>query len=102
MQQMHDLAERPGHGRPRLGLGRFVRAGEDRLGEFDVPVAEGAPGELIERARRLVELELVDSRGDARGRVGERTCDPAIDREAGAFPVALPRPVAIGYLRLTC
>ena len=55
MQQAQELAQRPADGGTGfLGRGRIL-AGQDRLGELQVPVAEAAPGEVIERVGRVVE-----------------------------------------------
>ncbi len=48
-------------------LRRRVLAGQDRLGQFDVPVAEGAPDEVVGGVRRFVELVVLDRPGH-RGR----------------------------------
>ena len=56
MEQDQDAVQHPGRGGPGLGGGRFVVSLEHGLGEFQVPVAERAPGELIEGIGGLVEL----------------------------------------------
>ena len=40
-------------------------AGQDRLGELDIPVAERAPGELIERVAASLNLKASIARRDA-------------------------------------
>ena len=84
MQEQEDLIERPGHGPAGLA-GLFAVAavaGEDRLGELDVPVAERAPYEVIERIGRLVEAVGVESCGYVAPQPGQLVDDPAVDRRS--------------------
>ena len=48
MQELEDFLQHPAGGGARLGLGRRIVAVQDRLGEFQIPVAEGVPGELVQ------------------------------------------------------
>src|SRR5690606_20933671 len=84
---MKQLRQNPAGGPARLlepfGLVRL----EERLGQLEVPVAELVPGELIERARRVVEAILLDAGAGARRRPGELADRPAIDDLAGRFRV---------------
>ena len=82
MEQQQDLVDHPGGGGARLGLGCLVRPGEDRLDEFEIPVAEHVPDELVERRRRLVELVFVECRAHARLGARRLAGDPAVDGDA--------------------
>src|SRR5690606_21292104 len=53
----------------------------------EIPVAELVPGELVERARRVVEAILLDAGAGARRRPGELADRPAIDDLARRFRV---------------
>ena len=80
MQQMQQLAQRPGDGGAGLRLPSSAAAvpspADDRLGELQIPVAELAPDAVIERMGRLVEFEF-----------GERRLDPARQaRRSGPRP----------------
>ena len=55
VQELEDHVAHPGRHRPRLGLGRAVRAGQHGLDQFEIPVAEDVPDEAVDRVRRLVE-----------------------------------------------
>ena len=76
---------------------------QDRLGELDIPVAEGVPGEMVERVGGVVELEVLDRRGDARRR--SRASDAAIQRltvsvaPAGSKPGTSAQLVHLGIAR---
>ena len=61
VQQLEHLVEHPGGHGARLGLGRLVVAGEDRLDQLQIPVAEDVPDELVDGAGRLVELVGFDA-----------------------------------------
>jgi hypothetical protein len=47
MQQLVDLVQHIGRAGLALGLGGLVRAHEDRLEQFEIPVAELVPDEAI-------------------------------------------------------
>ncbi len=51
MQQLVDLFENVGDAGLRLRLGALVLAAEDRLQQFEIPVAELVPDEAVERCR---------------------------------------------------
>ena len=75
MQELQDLIEHPGRHRARLGLGRIVVARQQRLDQLEIPVAELAPDELVDRRRRLVELVGFER---ARHRLRARSVSPMI------------------------
>ena len=72
VQQMDDPPDDPGRRRLRLGARRRILALQDRLCELEIPVAEGAPHELVKPVRRLVEAIGVESGGNVGGAVGRR------------------------------
>ena len=57
MQQLEDLIARPSRGHAGFRLGAFVCAVEERLDEFQIPVAVHIPDEMIGRAGRIVEAQ---------------------------------------------
>ena len=61
MQELGRLAQHEGRDGARLVLLRPVLALQDRLGELDVPVADDAPDEFVERVGRLVEAEVASA-----------------------------------------
>ena len=63
MQQVDNPTQDPSGGGLGLGPPRRVLALQDGLSELDIPVAEGAPYEVVQPARRLVDtLGLASSR----------------------------------------
>jgi hypothetical protein len=99
VQQDHALIEHPGHG--GAGFRRAGLVGQQRLGEFHVPVADLAPGEGIKRVGRVVEAigckGRVDFFADARGLAQ----DPAVGGgrgggRGGAGFVPFPDAVHLG------
>jgi len=80
VQEGESLVKHPGHG--GAGLGGMV-ALHQGLGKLHIPVADLAPGEGVERVRRVVEAEggqrLVDRDAGAR-RLAD---DPAVDGMGG-------------------
>ena len=82
MEQQQDLVHHPCSGGARLGLGSLVRAVEDRLDELEIPVAEHVPHELVEGARRLVELVFTERLANLRLGAGRLPRDPAVHRHA--------------------
>src|SRR5690554_7187541 len=69
MQQVDQLPQHIGAGRLRLGLQGSIVAIQCRLDQFEIPVAEGTPGEVIQRASGLVELVGLQRRIDIAGRL---------------------------------
>ena len=53
--KLQDAVEHPGGGVAGFALFDFAIAVQHRLDEFDIPVAEHVPDEMIDRARRIVE-----------------------------------------------
>ena len=93
MQHVEELIQDPGGRGLGFRLGVFVGALEDGLGELQVPVAERAPGEVIEGVRRLVELVGLHGPHHPTGGFHHVADDPAVDRlparrgiEAGPGP----------------
>ena len=60
-------------------LAAFVGAVQQRLGEFEIPVAEHVTDEMIGGAGRIVEAQGFDRRGDIGGRLRRLGHDPLID-----------------------
>ena len=83
MQQVKQLIQRPRRRRPSFGFRRFVVAFEDRLHEFQIPVAKRAPGEMIKGSRRVVEPISLQRPGHRRLGVADLADDPAVDRLPG-------------------
>ena len=79
VQQDQALIQRPGIGRPRLGLCRRVFAVEDGLGEFQIPVAERVPDETIKRLCRIVEAEGFHRLVHRLARLGDLALYPAVE-----------------------
>ena len=75
MQKDQALIQNPGHNRPCF-LGFF--AVEEGFGELDVPVADPAPDEGIERVRGVVEAEGGEGRVDLFADAGGLADDPAV------------------------
>ena len=67
----------------------LVGASYDRLGEFEVPVAEGMPDELVERVRGLVEAVLLDTGAHPCLEARDLAHDPAVDGLAAPGRVEL-------------
>ena len=83
VQQLEDFVARPRHHGAGLGLRGAVLAEQDRLGEFQIPVAIDVPDETVDRTRGVVEAIGVDRRGDfARSQHGLMR-DPAVQRLLG-------------------
>ncbi len=82
MQEMQDLLEGPGGAGACFGLGGFVRAGEDRLDQLDIPVAIDVPRELIERRRGLIVFVFLDRLGHGIARARRLARNPAVDGDA--------------------
>src|SRR3954454_1036843 len=80
VQEMQRLGQRPRRGgaRFRLGLGRF--AGQQRLRQLDVPVAERIPQEMVEAHGGVVEPVGFQRPGDRRRRLLRLADDPAVER----------------------
>ena len=57
MQNFQNAIEHIGNARPRLGFSRLVLAHKQRLGEFEIPIAEHVPRKAIGRIRRVVKPE---------------------------------------------
>ena len=55
MQELDDLIEDKGRGGAGLVLGRTVRALQERLGEFEIPVTKNIPDETIGGVGGIVE-----------------------------------------------
>ena len=83
MQELGGLAQHEGGDGARLVLRRAVLALQDRLGELDVPVADDAPDELVERGGRIVQPELGDRLVDAVVGARQLAQHPFVDRELG-------------------
>ena len=83
VHQLHRLAQHESRDGPRLVLFRPVGALHDRLGELDIPVADHAPDELVERIGGLVQAEVGQGLVDRLVGAGEFTQHPLVDREAG-------------------
>ncbi|MNY82242.1 hypothetical protein D3C86_2242230 [compost metagenome] len=64
MQELVDLIENIGDTSLGFAFCRFILAAEDRLQQFEVPVAELVPDEAIETASGLVEPEAFERFGD--------------------------------------
>ncbi len=64
-------------------LAAFFAALQDRLDEFEIPVAEAAPDELVDRVRRPVEPVIGQREVDRLYRLHRFGDDPLVDREAG-------------------
>ena len=80
MEHEQDLVQSPGGGGAGLGLRRGAAAAEGRLGELQVPVTEGAPGELIKRGGKFVESIGFQRRRSLLGRFGHLADEPTVDR----------------------
>ena len=78
--------------RRRVGL-------QHRLRQFEVPVAEFAPGEFVERIRDDVEAVVPETRFDAREHRGEARADPAVGEAELGSPQCAPRGEAGPALR---
>ena len=85
VQQVQHLGQRPRRRCLRFGARRRVVTLQDRLGEFEIPVAERAPQEVIEQVRRLVEPVGFERGRNRSGAVAGGAGDPAIDGEPCAL-----------------
>ena len=86
-----DLIEHEGGRRLRLGLGGFVRALQERLGQLQIPVAENVPDEAIGGIRRVVKAIGFDRRrhfGNCFRRLAD---DPLVERDFYAARVEARR-----------
>src|SRR5216683_144158 len=86
VQQVDNPTQDPSRGGLGLGPSRRVLALQDGLSELDIPVAEGAPYEVVQPARRLVETIGLESGRNRRGAVRDRCSDPPVGGEP-----AIPR-----------
>ena len=75
---------------------------QDRLGELDIPVADDAPDELVERGGRLVQAEFGDRLVDRDVGARQLAQHPLVDRElrrAGIEALGQRRAVHLGKAR---
>ncbi len=98
VQQMQRTMQHPERGGARLGLRRFISAIQDRLDEFEIPVAVGAPDELVAGVRGVVEAELLEGGGDAARGFRKLRDDPAVDREPVRRGIEALRVAALVHL----
>src|SRR6185436_20441910 len=63
-----------------------------------VPVAEGAPGELVDGGGRLVEFVSFDAGRDGRRRALDLAGDPAVERLLDGLGVEVPLAHALVHL----
>src|SRR3979409_310899 len=75
---MEDAAQNPSGCCLRLFTGGCVRALQARFGELEVPIAEGAPYELVEPVRRVVEAIGIECCRDLCGASSSCSRDPAV------------------------
>ncbi|MND56291.1 hypothetical protein D3C80_473920 [compost metagenome] len=73
----HDVS----HASLGFRLRLLVLAHEDRLQEFDIPVADLIPDETIKTASRFIKAIGLDCRRDFLDRLRQFGEDPAIDRQ---------------------
>ena len=76
VEHHEDLVERPGGD----ALGLVV---ERALDQLDVPVAEGAPDEVVDGVGHLVVAQLVERAVELGQRLDHLADDPAVDRKLG-------------------
>ena len=79
MQHGQRLMQRPQGGRAGLGEHRRIVRLQQRLGEFEIPVAIAVPDELVKFVGRLVEAVTLDGGPDSRFELRELADDPAVD-----------------------
>ncbi len=87
MQQLQDFIERPGRRSARFGFRGAIRPGQDRLDEFQIPVAIHIPDKTIERTGCIVELIGFDRRRDLPAGFRRLVRDPAIERLFGVMRI---------------
>src|SRR6266700_8415498 len=102
MQQVDNPTQDPSRGGLGLGPSRRVLALQDGLSELDIPVAEGAPYEMVQAARRLVETIGIESGRSRDGAVRGRCSDPAVDGEPAIRWSEFGNERAPVHLRITC
>ena len=79
MQHRNDLIQDPGCRRTGFGLCRFIIAVKCWFGEFNIPIAERTPGEVIQRICRIVKtIDLNRDRSCFRG-FGGFADDPFVE-----------------------
>ena len=81
MQQLVDLVEHEGRAACAFGLGRLVVAHEDRLQQFEIPVAELVPDEAVGAPAASLKRYAVDAVGDLARGARQFGQDPAVDRQ---------------------
>ena len=84
MQHHQDLIECPSCNRAGFHRSRAVRVtSEDRLDQFQIPVAEAAPRELVDRVGRRVETQVCHCPVELFNRLLDFADDPLVGREPG-------------------
>ena len=98
MQQLQRFIQHIAAHVTRFLLCRIVHAHQQRLDEFEIPVAEHVPDELVERASRIVETVFRDGFRGLGFAGGEFTQNPAIHRARHLGKVDLARRAALVHL----
>ena len=98
MQQLDDFVEDKGGRGAGLVLGRPVRALQERLGEFEIPVAKNIPDETIGGVGGVVETIGFDRRGDFGNGLGGLADDPAVERDLDSSRIERGLPHAAVHL----
>ena len=84
VQHDEDLVERPSGDGAGFGGGGFARAlGEHRLDQFQIPVAEPVPHEVVDCVRCCIEAQLGHRRVERIDRLLDFADDPLVGGEAG-------------------
>ena len=79
MQELDDFFEHESSRGARLVLGRPVRALQQRLGEFEIPIAENVPDETIRGVGGIIETIALDRRRHLGNGLRGFADDPAIE-----------------------
>ncbi len=87
MQKLENFVERPGRHRARLVLGGAIGTGQQRLRQFDIPVAIDVPDEAIGRTGGLAEAVGLDRLRDLGGGLCRLVRDPAVERFLRGFRI---------------
>src|SRR5215207_1551145 len=82
MQHEKDLVEHPGGRGFGFGLRLLVVASQNRFDQFEIPVAENVPYEIIKGGCTLVVTMLLNRFGHYVACAREFAGDPTVDRQA--------------------
>src|SRR5690554_1404907 len=98
MKELVNLVQHVSGAGSRLGLCCLILAVEDRLQQFQIPIAEEAPDETVSGASRIVEAVVGDAFGDRPRGARQFRQYPAVDGETRIL--GLERRIALDAVHL--